>query len=248
MIPPGTRLPKGLSPSTRPSTRSMRQASNSFRPATHRPGYRCIRARRRRLGDLATAARPSQRLRPRHSGRAGDRRLPDSLLIESLVVIVAAACAVGLARRIGLPPIVGYLVAGRAIGPHGLEPLAPSEGTAFLSELGVVLLMFMIGLEFELPKMIGARATVFGAGGLQVGLTTLIGATAAISLAPRPGRPRSSSAAWSPCRRPRSPSSNCRRIASSAASTAGWRSASCCSRIWRRCRSRPGGRRAGPGP
>jgi CPA2 family monovalent cation:H+ antiporter-2 len=108
--------------------------------------------------------------------------LPHSLLIETLVVIVAAACAVGLARRIGLPPIVGYLVAGLAIGPHGLELLAPSEGTEFLSELGVVLLMFMIGLEFELPKLIAARATVFGAGGLQVGLTTLIGATAAIFL------------------------------------------------------------------
>lgn len=107
--------------------------------------------------------------------------MPHSLLIETLVVIVASACAVGLARRIGFPPIVGYLVAGLASGPHGLEILAPSEGTAFLSELGVVLLMFMIGLEFELPKMIAARATVFGAGGLQVGLTTLIVAIAAIS-------------------------------------------------------------------
>jgi hypothetical protein len=175
--------------------------------------------------------------------------LPHSLLIETLVVIVASACAVGLARRIGFPPIVGYLVAGLAIGPHGLELLAPSEGTEFLSELGVVLLMFMVGLEFELPKMIAARATVFGAGGLQVGLTTLIGATAAISLG------LSWQAAiviggWSPCRRPRSPSSSCRTMASSAASTAGWRSASCCSRIWRRCPALPraGGRRAEPGP
>jgi CPA2 family monovalent cation:H+ antiporter-2 len=106
--------------------------------------------------------------------------LPHSLLIESLVVIIASACAVGLLKRFGFPPIVGYLLAGLAIGPHGLGILASSEGTAFLSELGVVLLMFMIGLEFSLPKMIAARTTVFGAGGLQVALTTLIVAAAAI--------------------------------------------------------------------
>jgi K+:H+ antiporter len=110
------------------------------------------------------------------------RPVPDSLPIETLTVILASACAVGLARRIGLSPIVGYLVAGLAIGPHGLAVLAPSEGTRFLSELGVVLLMFMIGLEFSLPKMLAARRAVFGAGGLQVGLTTSIGAAAAIAL------------------------------------------------------------------
>ncbi|MFZ1430649.1 MAG: cation:proton antiporter [Geminicoccaceae bacterium] len=99
--------------------------------------------------------------------------MPNTLLTESLVVILAAAGAVGLVKRVGLPPILGYLLAGLAIGPHGIAVLAPSEGTAFLSELGVVLLMFMVGLEFSLPKMIAARATVFGAGACQVALTTL---------------------------------------------------------------------------
>ncbi len=99
--------------------------------------------------------------------------MPNTLLTESLVVIIAAAGAIGLVRRVGFPPILGYLLAGLAIGPHGLAVLAPSEGTAFLSELGVVLLMFMVGLEFSLPKMIAARATVFGAGACQVALTTL---------------------------------------------------------------------------
>src|SRR4051812_30851185 len=101
------------------------------------------------------------------------------LLTESLVVILAAAGAIGLVKRVGFPPILGYLLAGLALGPHGLAVLAPSEGTAFLSELGVVLLMFMVGLEFSLPKMIAARATVFGAGGCQVALTTLSIALAA---------------------------------------------------------------------
>ena len=99
--------------------------------------------------------------------------MPNTLLTESLVVIIAAAGAIGLVKRVGFPPILGYLLAGLAIGPHGLAVLAPSEGTAFLSELGVVLLMFMVGLEFSLPKMIAARATVFGAGACQVALTTL---------------------------------------------------------------------------
>ena len=106
--------------------------------------------------------------------------MPQSLLIESLVVIAACAFSVGLFRWLGFPAIVGYLLAGLAIGPHGFGILAPSEGTAFLSELGVVLLMFMVGLEFSLPKMFAARTTVFGAGGLQVGLTTLIVAATAI--------------------------------------------------------------------
>jgi CPA2 family monovalent cation:H+ antiporter-2 len=99
--------------------------------------------------------------------------LSPSLLTETLAVIVASVIAIGLLRRFGLPPILGYLLAGLVIGPHGLRVLIPSEGTEFLSELGVVLLMFMVGLEFSLPKMIAARATVFGAGGLQVALTTL---------------------------------------------------------------------------
>jgi CPA2 family monovalent cation:H+ antiporter-2 len=64
--------------------------------------------------------------------------LPHSLLIESLVVIVASVCAVGLLRRFGASPIVGYLLAGLTIGPHGFGLLTPSEGTAFPSELGVV--------------------------------------------------------------------------------------------------------------
>jgi monovalent cation:H+ antiporter-2, CPA2 family len=105
--------------------------------------------------------------------------LPRSLLIETLVVIVASVCAVGLLRRFGVSTVVGYLLAGLAIGPHGFGLLTPSEGTGFLSELGVVFLMFMIGLEFSLPKMIAARTAVFGAGGLQVALTTLIVAAAA---------------------------------------------------------------------
>jgi CPA2 family monovalent cation:H+ antiporter-2 len=105
--------------------------------------------------------------------------MPESLLAYSLVLIVAAAGAAVLARLLGLPPSVGFLAAGLAVGPHGFGLLAPSEGTTFLSELGVVLLMFLTGLEFSLAEMMAARATVFGAGGLQVALTTSLTAIVA---------------------------------------------------------------------
>jgi CPA2 family monovalent cation:H+ antiporter-2 len=65
-------------------------------------------------------------------------------------------------------------LAGLVIGPHGLQLIATSDETRFLAELGIIFLMFMVGLEFSLPAMIAARRDVFGAGSLQVGFTVLI--------------------------------------------------------------------------
>jgi CPA2 family monovalent cation:H+ antiporter-2 len=106
--------------------------------------------------------------------------MTDALLSESLVVILASACAVALLTRVGLPAPVGYVLAGLVIGPHGLQLVAVSDETRFLAELGVIFLMFMVGLEFSLPTMIAARTDVFGAGGLQVGLTSVIVASGAM--------------------------------------------------------------------
>jgi monovalent cation:H+ antiporter-2, CPA2 family len=80
--------------------------------------------------------------------------MTDALLSESLVVILASACAIALFTRVGLPAPVGYLLAGLVIGPHGLQLLAVSDETRFLAELGVIFLMFMVGLEFSLPTLI----------------------------------------------------------------------------------------------
>jgi CPA2 family monovalent cation:H+ antiporter-2 len=99
--------------------------------------------------------------------------LADTLLSGTLTVILACLCAIGLLSRIGFPAAVGYLLAGLVIGPHGLQFLAATDGTKFLAELGVIFLMFMVGLEFSLPTIIAARADVFGAGGLQVAATCL---------------------------------------------------------------------------
>jgi K+:H+ antiporter len=106
--------------------------------------------------------------------------MTDALLSESLVVILGSACAVALLTRVGLPAPVGYVLAGLVIGPHGLQLVAVSDETRFLAELGVIFLMFMVGLEFSLPTMIAARTDVFGAGGLQVGLTSVIVASGAM--------------------------------------------------------------------
>ena len=79
--------------------------------------------------------------------------MADALLIETLVVILASVCAISLVARMGLPAAAGYLFAGLVIGPHGLQLIAASDETRFLAELGIIFLMFMVGLEFSLPAM-----------------------------------------------------------------------------------------------
>src|SRR5260370_16171007 len=106
--------------------------------------------------------------------------MADALLIKTLVVILASVGAIGLVARARLPAAVGYLLAGLVIGPPGLQLIAASDETTFLAELGIIFLMFMVGLEFSLAAMIAARRDVFGAGSLQVGFTVLIVAGAAL--------------------------------------------------------------------
>jgi CPA2 family monovalent cation:H+ antiporter-2 len=101
------------------------------------------------------------------------------VLLAAVVVVVAAA------RRLALPPILGYLVVGMALGPHALGLMQDSETIAFLAELGVVFLLFTLGLEFSLPRMIAMRNEVFGLGAQQVGVTAVLaGAVAYAAGAP----------------------------------------------------------------
>ncbi len=81
-------------------------------------------------------------------------------------------------RTLKLPPMLGYLVVGVVIGPHALAFAQDSVGVRYLAEFGVVFLMFVIGLEFNLPKLRSMRTLVFGLGMSQVVLTvagTLVG-------------------------------------------------------------------------
>ena len=91
----------------------------------------------------------------------------------ALLYLVAAVLGVVGCRLLKLPPMLGYLVVGVLIGPNALALAKHSENVKYLAEFGVVFLMFVIGLEFNLPKLRSMRAMVFGLGLSQVLLTIL---------------------------------------------------------------------------
>jgi CPA2 family monovalent cation:H+ antiporter-2 len=95
----------------------------------------------------------------------------EALLIETLTLVGASALAIALLSRVGLPAMLGYLFAGVVVGPLGLGAVAPSDGPRFLAELGLILLMFMVGLDFSWAEIWAARRAVFFAGTLQVALS-----------------------------------------------------------------------------
>ncbi|MFN9505398.1 MAG: cation:proton antiporter, partial [Rubrivivax sp.] len=88
-----------------------------------------------------------------------------------LLYLVAAVLGVVVCRSLKLPPMLGYLVVGVLIGPNALALAKDSAGVRYLAEFGVVFLMFVLGLEFNLPKLKSMRTLVFGLGLSQVGLT-----------------------------------------------------------------------------
>jgi CPA2 family monovalent cation:H+ antiporter-2 len=88
-----------------------------------------------------------------------------------LILLAAAVLAVVACRLFALPPILGYLAVGLALGPKALGAVADDAMTRHLAEFGVVFLMFSIGLEFSLPKLRVMRREVFGLGSAQVLLT-----------------------------------------------------------------------------
>jgi CPA2 family monovalent cation:H+ antiporter-2 len=96
-----------------------------------------------------------------------------SSLELTLLLLGAAVLGVVAFRMMHLPPMLGYLAVGIAIGPHGLGWAEDTATTHTLAEFGVVFLMFSIGLEFSLPKLFAMRRTVFGLGMAQVLLTIL---------------------------------------------------------------------------
>ena len=97
-----------------------------------------------------------------------------------LVLLASAVFVVVLFRSLNLPPVLGYLLVGAAIGPHALDLIPDSEATRHLAEFGVVFLMFSIGLEFSLPRLYSMKRTVFGLGLAQVALTVAINIPVAV--------------------------------------------------------------------
>jgi CPA2 family monovalent cation:H+ antiporter-2 len=91
-----------------------------------------------------------------------------------IILLAVSVFVVTLARRLGLPTILGYVAVGLAIGPHALGVFPESDTTHLLAELGVVFLLFTLGLEFSWPRMVALRREVFGLGSLQVLGTTAV--------------------------------------------------------------------------
>lgn len=96
----------------------------------------------------------------------------------TLLYLLAAVLGVVVCRSFKLPPMLGYLAVGVVIGPNALAVAKNADGVRHLGEFGVVFLMFVIGLEFNLAKLRAMRNHVFGLGFFQV-LLTMLGATAA---------------------------------------------------------------------
>jgi CPA2 family monovalent cation:H+ antiporter-2 len=98
----------------------------------------------------------------------------EQLLLQGLVYLAAAVLAVPLASRLGLGSVLGYLLAGVAIGPWALGMVAEeSQSVMHFAELGVVMMLFLVGLELDPERLWRLRGPVFGLGGLQVVGTTL---------------------------------------------------------------------------
>jgi CPA2 family monovalent cation:H+ antiporter-2 len=111
---------------------------------------------------------------------------------DALVVLGTAGIVVPIVSRLGFSPVLGYLGAGALLGPLGLGSLigtfpvlywftvGDAKDVAGIAELGVVFLLFLIGLELSLHRLLTMRRLVFGLGGLQVLLTTALLAGAAV--------------------------------------------------------------------
>src|SRR5450830_912293 len=105
-------------------------------------------------------------------------------LLNPLIYLLAAVVAVPIAKKLGLGAVLGYLLAGIAIGPWGLGLINEVEDILHFSEFGVVLLLFLIGLELDPKRLWSLRRHIFGWGSAQVGLVSLglFGAALAVGI------------------------------------------------------------------
>ena len=97
-----------------------------------------------------------------------------SYLQDILILLLASVVIVIIFKQLGLSPALGYLFAGAAIGPNGLAILSVNETTSSIAEFGVVFLLFAIGLELTLNKLIAMKKYVLGFGSLQFIVTALV--------------------------------------------------------------------------
>jgi CPA2 family monovalent cation:H+ antiporter-2 len=92
------------------------------------------------------------------------------------VIFIASAAVILLLFKLKMPSLIGFIVAGIIIGPHGIGLIKDTHFIQILAEIGVVLLLFTIGIEFSMTKLVRIRKAVLGGGGTQVLLTIILSA------------------------------------------------------------------------
>src|SRR5215468_7508869 len=97
-----------------------------------------------------------------------------SPLAQALILLAGSVFLITLVRRLALPTSFAYLLVGLALGPHAFGVVSDSGTTRLLAELGVAFLLFTLGLDFSLPRMLAMRREVFGLGALQVLATATV--------------------------------------------------------------------------
>ena len=100
-------------------------------------------------------------------------------LDQLLILLLASVLVLAVARRLGLPAILGYLLVGILLGPSAIDVLPNGPQTRAIAEVGVVFLLFTLGLAFSYPRMVAMRREVFGVGSAQ---TACVGGVAALLL------------------------------------------------------------------
>jgi monovalent cation:H+ antiporter-2, CPA2 family len=95
-------------------------------------------------------------------------------LAQALILLAGSVFLIALVRRLALPTSLAYLLVGLVLGPHALGVVSDSGTTRLLAELGVAFLLFTLGLDFSLPRMLAMRREVLGLGALQVIATTAV--------------------------------------------------------------------------
>jgi CPA2 family monovalent cation:H+ antiporter-2 len=107
--------------------------------------------------------------------------MQETFFFQAMVYLAAAVIMVPIAKRLGLGSVLGYLLAGVAIGPACLKFIG-QEGTDIMhfAEFGVVMMLFVIGLELEPSRLWRLRKTILGMGGMQIGVTSVVVAALAM--------------------------------------------------------------------
>lgn len=96
------------------------------------------------------------------------------MLLSAFVYLIAAVIAVPVAKKLGMGSVLGYLIAGVVIGPHALHLVGDQTDVMHFAEFGVVMMLFLVGLELRPSLLWQMRKPILGLGGLQVVLTTLL--------------------------------------------------------------------------